>query len=211
MLATRLRRTCARRAVSAKPRQRPCQHFLAGVQHCIRQLVQRVIGRRIHVMEFALRQCVLSLPYALRFLLATDPDALTMVFGAPYRVIFAHLLETAGVTRSTGHAGAVMLIQRFGSALNQIVHFHMILLDGVYLPVGDSPPVFRHVPAPTRAQLQLLVQQIADRIGRLLEKRGLVERDMENAWLITDGPGGPLDDLIGHSITYRFAVSPRAG
>ena len=102
------------------------------------------------------------------------------------------------------------MIQRFGSALNLNVHFHMIYLDGVYLPAGDQP-VFRHVPAPTAAQLQELVQQIAERIGKLPEKRGLIERDMENAWLTVDGPGGALDDLIGHSITYRIAVGPRAG
>ncbi len=67
------------------------------------------------------------------------------------------------------------------------------------------------MPAPTSAQLQAVAQQIAERVGRLLEKRGLVERDMENAWLTTDGSSGPLDDLIGHSITYRIAVGPRAG
>ena len=39
----------------------------------------------------------------------------------------------------------------------------------------------------------------------------LVERDKENAWLATQGAEGPLDDLIGHSITYRIAVGPRAG
>ena len=55
------------------------------------------------------------------------------------------------------------------------------------------------------------MQQIAARIGKLLEKRGLIERDLENAWLTVDGPGGALDDLIGHSITYRIAVGPRAG
>ncbi|MBS0399730.1 MAG: transposase zinc-binding domain-containing protein [Proteobacteria bacterium] len=152
--------------------------------------------------ERPLRQWVLSLPIALRFLLATDPDALTLVLGAVYRVISGFLLNTAGVTHSTGATGAVTLIQRFGSALNLNVHFHMIFLDGVHLPAGDQP-VFRHVPAPTGAQLQALVQQIAERIGRLLEKRGLIERDMENAWLATDGSGGALDDLIGHSITYR--------
>ena len=113
-------------------------------------------------------------------------------------------------TKCTGDTGAVTLIQRFGSALNLNVHFHMIFLDGVYLPAGDQP-VFRHVCAPRSAQLQALVQQIAERIGRLLEKRGLIERDMENAWLAADGSGGALDDLIGHSITYRIAVGPRAG
>ena len=159
--------------------------------------------------ERPLRQWVLSLPYALRFLLATDPDALTLVLGAVYRTISGYLLKSADLTRTTGATGAVTLIQRFGSALNLNVHFHMIFPDGVYVP-GDQP-VFRHVPAPTSVQLQVLVQQIAERVGRLLERRGLVERDMENAWLTTDGPGGPLDDLIGHSITYRIAVGPRAG
>lgn len=160
--------------------------------------------------ERPLRQWVLSLPIALRFLLATDPDTLTLVLGAVYRTISGYLLKTAGRTRRTAATGAVTLIQRFGSALNLNVHFHMIFLDGVYVPMGNQP-IFRHVPAPTSVQLQVLVQQIAERVGRLLERRGLVERDMENAWLSTDGPGGPLDDLIGHSITYRIAVGPRAG
>ena len=147
-----------------------------------------------------------ELPYALRFLLATDPDALTRVLGAVYRVISGHLLKKAGLTRVTGATGAVTLVQRFGSSLN--IHFHMIFFDGVYLPAGAAAPVFRPVPAPTGAELQVLVQQIAERIGGVLEQRGLVERDMENAWLAGEGPGGPLDDLIGHSMTSaRSGVS----
>lgn len=157
-------------------------------------LVDEVLPKR------PLRQWVLSLPYALRFLLATDPDALTLVLGTVYRTISGYLLKAADLTRATGNTGAVTLIQRFGSALNLNVHFHMVFLD--------DQPVFRHVPAPTSAQLQAVAQQIAERVGRLLEKRGLVERDMENAWLTTDGSSGPLDDLIGHSIAYRIAVGP---
>jgi hypothetical protein len=38
-----------------------------------------------------------------------------------------------------------------------------------------------------------------------------VERDMENAWLTSVPEPAPLDDLLGHSITYRIAVGPRAG
>lgn len=71
--------------------------------------------------------------------------------------------------------------------------------------------MFRHVAAPIGAELQGLVQQIGGRIGRLLERRGIVERDMENAWLAGAGEAGPLDDLIGHPITYRIAVGPRVG
>jgi len=54
-------------------------------------------------------------------------------------------------------------------------------------------------------------RQIAARVGQVLERRGLVERDIENAWLTTGAEPGPLDDLIGQSITYRIAVGPRAG
>ncbi len=76
--------------------------------------------------ERPLRQWVLSLPVALRFLLATDPDALRRVLGAVYRTISSYLLKMTGVTRPAGDTGAVTLIQRFGSALNLNVHFHMI-------------------------------------------------------------------------------------
>lgn len=46
------------------------------------------------------RQWALSLPIALRFLRATDPDALTLVLGTAYRTISSDLLEMAGVTRA---------------------------------------------------------------------------------------------------------------
>ena len=161
--------------------------------------------------ERPLRQWVLSLPMALRFLLATDPDALTLALGTVYRTISRHLIDKAALTRATGHTGAVTPIQRFGSALNLNVHFHMIFPDGVYLAEGQHPPIFRHVPAPTGAELQALVQQIAERIGKILERRGLIERDIENAWLAGDREPAALDDLISHSIIYRIAVGPRAG
>jgi hypothetical protein len=60
---------------------------------------------------------------------------------------------------------------------------------GVYLADGADSPVFRHVDEPGAKALQALVERIADRIGRVLEKRGLVERDYENAWLAADVAG----------------------
>jgi hypothetical protein len=97
-----------------------------------------------------LRQWVLSLPFALRFLLATDAEALTQVLGIAYRVISAHVLKKTGLARASGAAGAVTLIQRFGSALNLNIHFHMLVLDGAYL-VGTEPPVFRRMAPPAAA------------------------------------------------------------
>jgi ribosomal protein S27E len=97
-----------------------------------------------------LRQWVLSLPHALRFLLATNPAALTEVLGV------------------------------------------------VYLPAAGGPPVFRHLPAPTGAQLQVVVQRIAERVGHVLERRGLVERGVGAA---KHPPADPAK--LGRRITWR--------
>ena len=63
-----------------------------------------------------LRQWVLSVPFPLRFLFATEPAALTAVLGIVYRAIAAHLIRKARLTQATAQSGAVTLIQRFGSA-----------------------------------------------------------------------------------------------
>jgi hypothetical protein len=68
-------------------------------------------------------------------------------------------------------------------ALNLNVILHMIIPDGVNLADGADPPMFRHLDGPGVNVLQALVERIATRIGRLSEKRGLLERDIENAWL----------------------------
>lgn len=82
------------------------------------------------------------------------------------------------------------------------------------VPVGPRASV-RRCSAPWRPrganELQALVEQIAVGVGQVLERRGLFERDIENAWLTASAEPGPLDDLIGHSITCRIAVGPRAG
>jgi ribosomal protein S27E len=157
-----------------------------------------------------IRQWVLSLPFALRFLLATDAQALTRVLGIVYRTLSGYILKKARLTRASGATGAVTLIQRFGSALNLNVHFHLLALDGAYL-VGTEPPVFRRIEV-RPAELQALLERLAERVGRALERQGLLARDVEESFLELDpASGGPMDDLLGHSITYRVAVGPRAG
>jgi hypothetical protein len=158
------------------------------------------------------RQWVLSLPFALRYLLATRPEVVTQVLGIVYRAISGHLIRKAGLTRASAATGAVTLIQRFGSALNLNVHFHMLVLDGVYCRDGEGRLRFVPVPAPGPAKLQGLVQRIAERIGRSLERSGLITRDIENAYLAFDpGEEAPINSLLGASITYRIATGPREG
>ena len=77
---------------------------------------------------------MLSVPYPLRFLFASHPEVMGRVLGIVYRCISAHLLKKAGSSRKRAQSGAVTLIQRFGSALNLNIHFHMLFLDGAYIP-----------------------------------------------------------------------------
>ncbi|EFF6607631.1 transposase, partial [Escherichia coli] len=90
-----------------------------------RHLVEEVFGPR------PVRQWVLSFPYPLRFLFASKPEAIGPVLGIVHRVIAGWLADQAGVDHASAQCGAVTLIQRFGSALNLNVHFHMLWLDGV--------------------------------------------------------------------------------
>jgi hypothetical protein len=158
------------------------------------------------------RQWVLSFPFQLRFLFASRPLITGQVLGIVYRVISMHLVRKAGYSRKTARTGAVTLIQRFGSALNLNIHFHMLFLDGVYVDRFDGSARFRWVRSPTSQELTQLAQTIAHRVSRFLERQGLLERDAENSYLVTDAvPGGSMDQLLGQSITYRIAVGPQAG
>ena len=67
---------------------------------------------------------MLSLPFALRYLLATRPEDFTQAVGIVFRAISGHLIRQAGLTRASAATAAVTLIQRFGSALNLDVHGH---------------------------------------------------------------------------------------
>jgi ribosomal protein S27E len=160
-----------------------------------------------------IRQWVLSLPYDLRFLLANNPEVLSDVLKVIHRAISSYLIKKAGLTIKTGKTGAVTLIQRFGSALNLNIHFHMLFLDGAYGLDEDGDIIeFHAITKPTFKEMQNVLHKICERLGRLLEKRGLLCRDAEQSYLTFDYDDEEvINDLIGSSITYRVAVGKNKG
>ena len=106
-----------------------------GSRRC-RQL-QLVLSRRMadtaafcvddHFPRVPARQCVLSLPYALRFKMAYPSDATTMVLGAFISAINLDLRRRARKRKLRGRlqTGSLTVVQRFGSSLNLNVHFHV--------------------------------------------------------------------------------------
>ena len=117
-----------------------------------------------------MRQWVLSVPFLLRFLFASQPAVMGKVLGIVYRTIATHLTRKAGYTKTTAHTGAVTLIQCFGGALNLNIHFHMLFLDGVYADNKHGTAGFRWLKAPTNDELTQLTHTIAHRVGHYLER-----------------------------------------
>ena len=156
-----------------------------------------------------MRQWVLSVPFALRYLFATHPAVMGQVLGIVYRAISSHLIKAAGYHHATAQTGAVTLIQRFGSALNLNVHLHMLVLDGVYMHAQDKLR-FHELCAPAIADMQRLLDAIVSRVLRCLERDGLLIRDPEQLWLDLASRDA-LDALGAASIQYRIAIGPHAG
>lgn len=68
------------------------------------------------------------------------------------------------------------------------------------------------MPPPTPAEFEALLKQITARIARHLERRGLLVRDRESSHLDrAPGEDAALEQLQGHSITYRIALGPQEG
>ena len=164
-------------------------------------LVDRVIP------EVPVRQWVLTLPFPLRFRMAYDAAFTSEMLRIFLRAVFASLRRRARRHKKMPGAecGAVTFVQRFGDALNLNVHFHTLVLDGVY-ESDEGETRFHELPPPGCKELERILRRIVRRIGKLLERRGM-EPGAE--LLAEDQP--LLAGLAAASIRSRIATGRRAG
>ena len=88
----------------------------------------------------------------------------------------------------------------------------MLFLDGVYVHDESGNFAFHYNKAPTVEQLAEVLHSISQRVARLLERRGLLERDEDNSYLALDGlDEDSMQDIHTHSVTYRIAMGPQRG
>src|SRR2546422_4594328 len=112
---------------------------------------------------------------------------------------------------------SVTCIQRFGSALNLNVHFHMVFLEGVYLERTDQgrTPRFLQGEPPTDTDIAAVVQKISRRVMRKLRHLGYLEAGSDAAVatgydpLVDDAPA--LARTLAASVQQRIAFGERAG
>jgi hypothetical protein len=162
--------------------------------------------------EKPIRQWVLSVPYPLRWLFAAEPEMMSKALLIVTRAISSYLIKNTGFTHKTAKTGAVTLIQRFGSALNLNIHFHMLFLDGVYeVDSGGAIGRFHGIKLPTSLEMSLLLGKISERIARLLEQAGYLEREEGDGLKLEGFEDEVMNHFQGSSITYKIAVGSQKG
>ncbi len=179
-----------------------------------RQMAERAAHLVDHVLpDVPVRHWVLSLPYQLRYLLAWDHDLCRAVAGVFLRAVFRVLRERArdeGV--EGGRGGAVVVLQRFGGALNLNVHLHALVLDGVFAPAADGVPVFHRTRRLTTLDVSEVLATVEPLIARRLAARGLaadeVDAETMDPW-VDEAP--ILAGLAAASVQGRLGLGPRVG
>ena len=138
------------------------------------------------------RQWVLSVPKRLRYFMQRDSAVLGMVLRIFLRVIAQTLQANspgaARVDKVALHIGAVAFIHRFGSSLNEHVHFHVCAVDGVFEEVASeevdadadhqarTPGIIFHPATGVNAQAVTQAQAtLRKRILRAFVGRGLLQ------------------------------------
>src|SRR5215470_16330228 len=208
-----------------------CHHELLVPFSCKRLgFCPSCAGRRMaqmaaHLVEQVLpwvpmRQWVVSVPVPLRYWTASSPD-LTATVHTIIRTTIAQYYVTqavhGGAERHKAHPGSVTFIQRFGSALQLNVHYHVLFLEGVFLDRTDQgrPPRFLAGAPPTDADVVEVVQKISRRVIRTLRRLGYLEAGLEVPVATGYNPlldtAPELAHTMAASVQHRIAFGERAG
>src|SRR2546421_3258526 len=132
------------------------------------------------------RQWVVSVPIPLRYWMAASQELTAQVHTIIRTTIgqyYVHQAVTRGVPRDQVQPGSVTFIQRFGSAINVNLHFHILFLEGVYLDRTEAhlKPRFVKGEPPTDTDIATVVQKISHRVIRTLRHLGYLEAGSDTA------------------------------
>jgi len=179
---------------------------------------RRMTERAAHLVDavlpwVAVRQWVLTLPYRLRYQMAWNHGLSRAVLRVYTRVlgdVYARGARARGI--DDGQTGMVTALQRAGGALNTNVHFHTLVLDGVFTEVPGGALVFHPAPGPSDAEVAAALATIRHRVQRLLVRHGLEPGDDATGPADRLAEESPvLAGIVGASVQGRVALGARAG
>jgi hypothetical protein len=152
------------------------------------------------------RQWVLSVPFELRFLLASNAQAftaLTRIFMEETLAWYRRRAVKIGV--SGGQGGAVSVQHRFGGALNLNCHVHAAVIDGVFTRGDeDDRAVFHAVSAPDSFVLADVIKGVYRRLVAWLRRKGLLAEYNHERAESTDASA--MDACVSTSLSQKGLV-----
>src|SRR6266705_6169390 len=111
-----------------------------------------------------------------------------------------------------GQTGMVTALQRAGGALNANLHFHTLVLDGVFTETPGGALTFHPAPGPSDAEVAAALATIRHRVQQLLVRHGLEPADDATGPADRLAEESPvLAGIVGASVQGRVALGPRAG
>jgi putative transposase/transposase-like zinc-binding protein len=208
-----------------------CKHEVLVPFSCKRRgfcpscAARRMAQMAAHLVECVIpwvptRQWVVSVPIPLRYWMASSRDLTAQVHTIIRRTLAQYDVNqavTRGVPRDKVHPGSVPFLQRFGSALQLHVHYHLLFLEGVYRDRTDQglQPRFLAGEPPTDTAIVDVIQKIRRRVIRMLRHLGYLEVGIDDAVATGHDPlrdhEPTLARTMAASVQQRVASGERAG
>jgi putative transposase len=137
-------------------------------------------GVAAHVTDHVLphlpvRQWVLSVPKRLRPFLHHNPAIASAVLRIFMRAIRTTLYRASPRAPRDARLGALTFLHRFGSSLNQHFHYHLVVLDGVFLGGDEADAQFHAASQLTQAHWRDLQRVVQRRVLRYFRPQGLLD------------------------------------
>jgi Transposase zinc-binding domain/Putative transposase len=186
---------------------------------------RRMAQTAAHLVECVIpwvptRQWVVSVPIPLRYWTAPSRDLTAQVHGIIRTTIAQFYVNQAvkrGAERQKVQPGSVTFLQRFGGALQLNLHYHVIVMKGIFLDRPDQglKPRFVKGETPSDADIADVVQKISRRVIRTLRRLGYLEAGMDGP--VATGYDPLLDNepelarAMAASVKQRIAFGERAG
>jgi hypothetical protein len=143
--------------------------------------------------DVPLRQFVLTLPHALRPLVAYNRTLLGRIYAIFYDSIQRfYQRRLADLGHTGGRTGSVTAIQRASSDLRLNPHLHGVFLDGVFIERDDDELGFVELPALSELDVCELLQTISARVLEHLRRQGLLSDDNDVALGAQEADGEQL-------------------
>jgi hypothetical protein len=131
-----------------------------------------------HVMpRLPVRQGVLSVPKRLRYFLQTDAAVQTLALHLFLSTVERGMRGACPDAGAASRIGAVAFIHRFGALLNAHIHFHCVVVDGVFEADGAGSVCFHEARGIGPATIAEIQTQVRHRLLSVLARRGLLERE----------------------------------